>query len=225
MVLAVQLLARTEGANDDDQSSVSSSHSKIFGYHSNEDKEEFDENLPTDYSLLGPPSPEKVEVIEDTVVVEKRKSEATKTIPDSLMKSSKETTETSKAEGTPETPKIDVPFINKSIITTVLGDYLMQEEDSSMLVAYLSKNEFRDNGHIRSGKYYLPFAPNLNLLAKGSGLLTSLNNKAKRDPCGAIYQQCHPTVPMIKYQNPQILDSSPMRLKYWDNSVLLLSNG
>ncbi len=120
---------------------------------------------------------------------------------------------------TPETPKIDVGFINKSLITAILGNYLTQEEDSSMLVAYLSKNEFRDNGHIRSWKYYLPFAPNLTLLAKGSGLLTSLINKAKRDPCRAIYQWCHPTVPMVKYQSPQILNSSPMRLKYWDNPV------
>ncbi len=153
--------SRTEGENDDDRSSVNSSHSKILDYNSSEEKEEFDENLPTYYSLLGPATPTEDVVIEEIVIEEEGKSEATKTVPDSTDNSSTETA-----------------------------------------------------GHIRSGKYYVPFAPNLTLLVKGSGLLTSLINKAKRDPCGATYQRCHPTVPMMKYQSPQILDSSPMRCKY-----------
>ncbi len=56
-----------------------------------------------------------------------------------------------------------------------------------MLVTYLSKNEFQENGHIRVRKYFLPLAPNLTLLAKGSGLLLSLIVKFFKDPCGATF--------------------------------------
>ncbi len=94
----------------------------------------------------------------------------------------------------------------------------MQDEDLAILVTYLSKNEFKEHGYIRSRKYYLPFAPNLTLMAKRSGLLTSLITKSFRDPCGA-------TIPMLKYESPHISDISPMRIQNWDNSVIVLNGG
>ncbi len=90
----------------------------------------------------------------------------------------------------------------------------MQDEDLNLPGIYMCKKEFQDKGHIRSGNYYLPLAPNLTQVARRSGLLTSLIFMAITDPCAATYQQCMPSVPMLRYNSPNIVDISPMKIKY-----------
>ncbi len=52
------------------------------------------------------------------------------------------------------------------------------------MFGFYTKDNFRDAGHVRSWKYYLPDSPNCTVLAQRSGLLTDLIKKAYVSPCG-----------------------------------------
>ncbi len=76
-------------------------------------------------------------------------------------------------------------------------DYSTQNKDKSNFVTYYSKDSFRDAWHVRSGKYYLPEAPNYTVMAQRSGLLFNLITKVYVFSCGATFQWCFPEVPML----------------------------
>ncbi len=87
------------------------------------------------------------------------------------------------------------------------------------------KKDFRDSGILRSGRYFLPEAPNLSSEGTKSGLLTKLALMSAIYPCGATHQRCHPVVPMLRFGSADIDDFLPMGNQYWDNSFLFVKNG
>ncbi len=116
---------------------------------------------------------------------------------------------------------LDVSIVKPALFGSHTNNHLMQDKNSNLLVTYMYKKEFKDNGHVRSGKYFLPLSPNLTVIARRSSLLSSLIFMSFTDPCRATYQSCFPTAPMLRYQSPKIVDISPMKIKYWNNSVNL----
>ncbi len=71
------------------------------------------------------------------------------------------------------------------------------------------KKEFADLGHIKSGRFYVSKSPYLSPAGKKSGLFLNLNYMSFLYPCGATYQRCYPTVPMIRFGSSSIDDLSP----------------
>ncbi len=78
---------------------------------------------------------------------------------------------------------------------------------------------------MKSGRYYLPEAPPLSEKGKTSGLINSLVTMVSLYSCGATYQCCYTELPMLRIGSPSIDDFSPMKIQYWDNSILYMKNG
>ncbi len=116
-----------------------------------------------------------------------------------------ERAEASQPQAKREPPIPDVPIVKSALFGSHTDSHLTQDEDSNLLITYVCKNEFKENGHIRSGKHFLPLAPRLTEVARKSGLLTSLIVVAMTDPCAATYQWCMSSVPMLRYKSPNIL--------------------
>ncbi len=100
--------------------------------------------------------------------------------------------------------------------------YSTQEEDVSKFVTFYTKDHSRDAGHMTSRKYYFPNSPNCTVLAQRSGLLTDLIKKAYVSPCGSTYQLGF-QIPMLKHDSCFVYDLSAMRIRNWDNSILLVN--
>ncbi len=93
------------------------------------------------------------------------------------------------------------------------------------LVTIYTKRQFRDLGHNKSGKYYLPIIPNLTKLVRKSGLLSNLIFMAIMEPYTAQFQRCHPSVPMLRYRSNVIDDLSAMKIIYYDDAALMVKDG
>ncbi len=126
----------------------------------------------------------------------------------------KSSTEASQPQAKSEPPIPDVSFVKPALCGSHTNSYLTQDKDSNILITYVCKKEFQDNGHIRSGKYFLSLSPNLTEVAKKSGLLIYLILMAMTYPCAATYQWCIPSVPMLRYKSSNIFNISPMKIKY-----------
>ncbi len=87
------------------------------------------------------------------------------------------------------------------------------------------KDSFKNAGYLKSGRFYLPDSPKLTELAKKSDLLTNLISRAYVSHCGATYQRCHPKAPMLMLESCTFHDLSSIRIRYWDNSILLVNRG
>ncbi len=184
---------------DDGCSSVSLATSKILGTHSDSDWE-FVPDLSAEFPSLVKATPEKNVVVDESInISDDGNSAETKIVHVSKEKSSTESTEASQPPVKPETPILDASFIKQGLFGCHTDSCLMQDEDSNLLTTYMSEKEFRDYGHVRSGKYFLPLPPNLTALAKRSGLLSRLIFISFADPCGATYKWCFPTVHMLRY--------------------------
>ncbi len=159
---------------DDACSSVSSATSKILGTHSDSDRD-FDPDLQTEYPSPVKYTTDKGVFIEETVIIaDDGKSEETKIVPVSTEKSSTDNGEASQPQAESETPSLDTSYVNTVLLDSLHDNYSTHEEDSNVLTTHMCKKEFIDHGHVSSGKYFLPWAPNLTKLAKRSGLLSSL---------------------------------------------------
>ncbi len=89
----------------------------------------------------------------------------------------------------------------------------------------LTKEDFKDSGHLKSGRYYLPEAHLLTMEGRKSGLLANLTLTASVNPCGATYQRCYSETPMIRYRSKSIDDLGVLRIQYLDNSSLFIKCG
>ncbi len=137
-----------------------------------------------------------------------------------LTKSSTENVEASKPPAKLETVNIDNPLINLEPSGSI-----QDKTKDGHLVTMLTKKGFRDNKHLRSGRYYLPQQPNLSSEGRKSRLLTNLVLMSAIYPCGAIYRRCHAVVPMLRLGSIEINDLLHTRIQYWDISFLFVKNG
>ncbi len=55
--------------------------------------------------------------------------------------------------------------------------------------------------------------------------ITFLIKKAYVSQCSATYQWCYPEIPMLRHESCVISDLSMMRIRYWNNSILLINQG
>ncbi len=128
--------------------------------------------LPTEYKV-----PENTPTLPGGVLEalkqDKEKSEETKKVTESMEKSNKEDA-AQQAATLPEASLDDSHTVKDALMRTYLKAYEMQEEKDLLLITMVTKEDFSDNGHIRSRKYFLSQAPNLTTVAKESDLLTSL---------------------------------------------------
>ncbi len=93
-----------------------------------------------------------------------------------------------------------------------------------------TKKNFKDSGHLKSGRYFLPETPLLNNEASKSGLLRNLALMASVSPCAATYQRCYSEVPMVRLRSSEVPmvnidDNSSLKFQYWDNLFLYMNNG
>ncbi len=89
----------------------------------------------------------------------------------------------------------------------------------------LTKGDFKQSEHVKSGIYYLPELPMISIEGRKSMLLNSLPQMATFMPCAASYQQCFSETPMIRLNSNDIDDFKPLKILYWDTSFLLLNKG
>ncbi len=94
----------------------------------------------------------------------------------------------------------------KTLNECTLGDDSVLKELG--LKVMLTKKDFKDSGHLKSGRYFLPKMSLLTEEGNKSGLLKKLAVKASTDPCGASYQRCYSETPMIRCRSKGIEDFS-----------------
>ncbi len=136
--------SRTETDDDNSISSVISAKSNILDTLFDDDKE-FNLDKPTDYSLQGQAITVKDVVVKEIVVIEDNgTSEEIKKVSESTEKSSTVIAEASQAEAIPETPLVSDKIMEPAWISSFQDDYALQEEDSALLVTYLSKTELKE---------------------------------------------------------------------------------
>ncbi len=92
-------------------------------------------------------------------------------------------------------------------------------------ITMLMKKNFKDSGHLKSGRYFLPEAPLLYNKASKSGLSRNLALVASISPCVATYQHCYLEVLMVRLMSKSIDDNSLLKFQYCDNSFLFMNNG
>ncbi len=83
----------------------------------------------------------------------------------------------------------------------------------------MTKKHFKDSGHKKCGRYYLPEIPLLTDEGNKSGLLRKLAVSASTDSCGAS------EMPMIRCRSKGIDVLSSLRIQYWDTSALFMKSG
>ncbi len=64
----------------------------------------------------------------------------------------------------------------------------IRQEDPLFLMTMITKKDFKDKAHVKSGKYYLPKAPPFNKEGRKSELYANQSIMAHLYPCGAPYQ-------------------------------------
>ncbi len=111
---------------------------------------------------------------------------------------------------------MEAPPSGQSIVTvessSIHQDEAEKVEESLHIITMITEKDFKDNGHEKSGIYYLPECPPYNKEGCKSGLYKSFSTMSSLYPCGATYQPCHPKVPMIRFGSTQIADLRPMRI-------------
>ncbi len=120
------------------------------------------------------------------------------------------------------TSEVNTSLTNSEESLHSLGDDSVHMELG--LKVMLTKKDFKDSGHLKSGRYFLPKIPVLTEEGNKSCLLRKLDVKASTDPCGASYQRCYSETPKIRCQSKGIEDFSSLKIQYWDNSILFMSS-
>ncbi len=169
-------------------------------------------------------SPVKANSEKNLVVVEIKteagEGKSEEKVLDSTETSSTDGSEASQPISTLETPIIDPANISTVAVSSLKEESVILQEDQVLTMTIYTKKEFADLGHLKSGNYYLPKSPMLSQTGKKSGLFSNLNFMSFLYPCGTTYQCCYPTVPMIRFESSSINDLSPIRMNYWDTSVI-----
>ncbi len=212
-------LSEVDG-NEGDALSDGSNATVVPETHSDDDRE-FDLELPTEMELAHQASPAK------EVVVTSENSDANND------KSEK------KVPTKPMTEITDSVMVEKSLIIkkklvvereNVEVETVIRLHDEEFMkdlcrITMTTKSQFKNSGHIKSSRYYLPEGPMLSRMGMSSGLLVNLTSMANFYPCGATYQHCFSETPMIRMLGKGIDDFGPVKLQYWDNSCLFLNRG
>ncbi len=165
----------------------------------------FNPDLPNVYKSPVKTNPEK-DLIFEEAKTEAGEAKSEKIVPVSTMTSSMESAESSKPAAKLEAPIPDATIIKPISSTSHNEDYGTQEQ-YLLTDTICTHKEFCDKGHKKSGNYYLPNSSSLSKL--GRKLLTNLVFWAILDHCGATYQQCFPSVPMIRCGSVSIDNLSP----------------
>ncbi len=132
----------------------------------------------------------------------------------------KESTESAKVLKLEANPEISTtPTMTDETQVSLHGDKFLHDLTH---VTMLSKKNFKDSGHLKIGRYYLPELPLLRDKGNKSGLLRELASRASTEPCAASYQHCYSETTMIRCQSKGIDDLSSLRIQYWDNSALFI---
>ncbi len=205
--------------NDDDGSSISSTHTVTMDTQSDNERP-FNPELPTGFEEIDQTTPSKDVAIKDAnAEVDEGKSE--EIVPELMDKSSTEDVEASKPLTKPQTLNIDKASI-KVEPSSSRQDETKGLEEHHLLLTMLTKKDFKDSGHFRSGRYFLPEA-----IKKGrkSGLFTNLALMSAIYPCGETYQCCYLEVPMMRFGSDKIDDLIRMRIQYSNNSFVFMRNG
>ncbi len=199
----------------------SSTHTIVPDTFSDMD-EDFDPELPTEYGKF-----EQATHVKDVVVekeIDNGKSEKKLPFDDGKFEKKvpalvkKESTESAEASKPPAKPEIVIPLIAKEETDILIhNDKFLADLGC---ITMLTKKNFKDSGHLKSGRYFLSEAPLLNNEASESGLLRNLAMMASVSPCAATYQRCYSEVPMVRLWSKSIDDNSSMKFQYWDNYFL-----
>ncbi len=149
--------------------------------------DDFVMDLPTDLGVVIKPTPAKDVVVEgETIVADEGKSE--KIVP---LKATIKSTDIVKASH-PPTNMIQL-VVEKENVAVETELRLHDEAFVKDLchITLMTKSQFRDNSHWKSGRYYLPELPLLSDMDSKSGLLVAMAVMASLYPCGATYQCCY----------------------------------
>ncbi len=199
--------------NDDDGASISSTHTVVMDTQS-DDERSFDPDLPTGFKETDQTTPAKDVAIKSAhTEVDKGKSE--KKVPESTTRSSTESSEASKPKTSTDAPPSNQTIVNVESSSSHHDEVgILQLEQSLHMINMITKNDFKDNGHLKSGRYYLPESPPYNKEGCKLGLYANIATMSGCYPCDATYQQCPSKVPMIRFCSTHIDDLHPMRIQY-----------
>ncbi len=127
-----------------------------------DDKCDFNPDLPTEYKPPVETNAEKDLVIMVTKhEVDEGKTE--KKVPESTMKSSTQCSEASKLKKSMEAPQSGQAFVTVESSSSHQDEAeKLQLEQSFHMITMITKKDFKDNGHEKSGRYYLPECPPYN---------------------------------------------------------------
>ncbi len=211
------LLSHSESdGNDGDALSDRSNTTMVPETHSDDDRE-FDPELPTEMELADQATPAK-DVVVESENTDANDGKSEKKVPTKL------TTESTESLTVVIKERLVVERENVEVETIIR---LHDEEFMKDLchITMTTKTQFKNSGHTKSGRYYLPEEPMLSKMGMSSGLLLNLTLMANFYPCGATYQRCFSETPMIRMMSKGIDDFGPLKLQYWDNFCLFMKRG
>lgn len=206
------MLGWSEDEKDEIYSDASSqTHTLVPDTLSDRD-DDFDPDLPTGFEEISQASPAKKTVVnEDTEegkpakevpshegnsekIVPTDEGKTSKEVPSAegnsekiVLKLATESTESAKVSKPKAKLEINVPTTEEEILTRLHDDIFLSDLNR---LTMLSKKQFKDAGHVKSGRYYLPEKGVLTAKGRKGGLLVSLSNVATFFPCAATYQRC-----------------------------------
>ncbi len=158
------------------------------------DDREFDLEVPTEMELADQTTPAKAVVVEsENTAANDVKSE--KKVPTIPTTESIESVMVAKHLVIKE--KLVVERENVEVETVIrLHDEMFMKDLCCIMM--MTKSQFKDSSHIKSGRYYLPEELMLSKMGMSSGLLLNLTLMESFYPCGATYQRCFSETPMIR---------------------------
>ncbi len=158
------------------------------------DDREFDLEVPTEMELADQTTPAKAVVVEsENTAANDVKSE--KKVPTIPTTESIESVMVAKHLVIKE--KLVVERENVEVETVIrLHDEMFMKDLCCIMM--MTKSQFKDSSHIKSGRYYLPEELMLSKMGMSSGLLLNLTLMESFYPCGAAYQCCFSETPMIR---------------------------